>query len=121
MFLANYNDIISPLFHHTRVFLIVFGIIAFIGGLVGFVKAQSTASLIAGGVSGVLLIVGAVLIPKAWQTGVALDLIVSLALLGRFGPALFRGKYNPAAYIVPFGIVGVVLTLMCFLSPAAHP
>ncbi len=119
MIVAEY--IISPLFHDTRIFFIVFGIVAFIGGLIGFVKSQSTASLIAGGVSGVLLVLGAVLIPKAWQTGAAIDLIVSLALLGRFGPALFRRKYNPAAYIVPLAVIGVVLTLMLFLSPGAHP
>lgn len=113
--------VISPLFHDARIFFTIFALVAFIGGSVGFLRTQSTASLVAGGVSGVLLYVGAVLIPQAWQIGVALDLIVSLALLGRFGPALFRRKFNPAAYIVPMALIGVVFALMIFLSPGAHP
>ena len=113
---------IAPLFEHTKVFFIFFGVVAFIGGMAGFVKAQSVASLVAGGVSGVLLILGAVLLPhSSWHIGAALDLIVSLGLLGRFGPALLRRKFNPAAYLVPLALIGVVLTLMLFLSPAAHP
>ena len=113
---------IAPLFEHTKIFFIIFGVVAMIGGLVGFVKAQSTASLVAGGISGVLLILGAVLLTtSSWHIGAALDLIVSLGLLGRFGPALARRKFNPAGYLVPLALIGVVLTLMIFLSPAAHP
>ena len=113
--------IISPLLHNARVFFIIFALVSFIGGSVGFIKAQSIASLVAGGMAGVLLYVGAVLIPQAWQIGLTLDLIVSLALLGRFAPALFRRKFNPAGYIVPLALIGVVLALMIFLSPGAHP
>ena len=48
------------------------------------------------------------------------NLLVSLALLGRFLPSLFRGKLNPAAYVVPLSIVGVVFALMLLFS-AGHP
>ena len=41
-----------------------------------------------------------------------IDLLLSLALLGRFLPSLVRGKYNPAAYIVPLAMVGAVLGIV---------
>lgn len=113
--------ITAPLFFDSYLFFLVFGVLTLVGGIMGYVKAKSVASLVAGGVCGVLLIVGALLIVRSsWQIGAALDLLVSLALLGRFGPALFRGKLNPAAYLVPLALVGVVLTLMLLLG-GGHP
>lgn len=103
------DSLYAPFLFNTKVFFLFFGVITLVGGVMGYVKARSTASLVAGGVSGLLLIVGALLIPRAWQAGLILDGLVSLALLGRFAPALFRGKLNPAAYVVPLALVGVVL------------
>ena len=115
--------VIAPLFFDGHVFFAVFGVLTLVGGVMGYVKAKSVASLVAGGVCGVLLIVGALMIAHAgtWQMGAALDLIISLALLGRFGPALFRGKLNPAAYIVPLALIGVILALVLLFSAGAHP
>ena len=55
-----------------------------------------------------------------WQIGAVLDLLVSLALLGRFAPSLFRGKFNPAAYVVPLSIIGAIFALLLLFS-AGHP
>ena len=111
----------SQLFLVTRFFFLFFGLVCFGSGSLGFVKSQSVASLVAGGISGVLLFGGAILFHYNWHVGDGLCLLVSLALLGRFAPALLRGKYSPAGYMVPLALVGVVLGLMLFLSPAAHP
>ena len=51
----------APMFEIARGFLFVFGVASIGGGVVGFVKAQSKASLIAGGASGALLIGAGVL------------------------------------------------------------
>jgi len=59
--------VISPLFFDAKVYFIVFGLLTAVGGLMGYLKAQSVASLVAGGIAGILLIVGALLIPRAWQ------------------------------------------------------
>lgn len=91
-------------------FFLLFGTVTILGGLQGYLNARSVASLVAGAVSGVVLLLGAFL----WHAGFARSgpiflLLVSLALLGRFTPSLLRGKLNPALYIVPLSLVGTML------------
>lgn len=102
-------------------YFLFFGALTLLGGIIGYVKARSAASLIAGAVSGLLLIAGALL---SWnghlKGGLILLLLISLALLGRFLPSLLRGKLNPAAYIAPLSAVGVALAGWALYSlPAA--
>lgn len=111
----------SPLFLTTRFFFIFFALVSFGGGSYGFVKTQSVASLVAGGIAGVLLYGATIFYIAHWQLGVTVDLIVSLALLGRFAPALFRRKFNPAGYMVPLAAVGIVLAVLVYVTPGAHP
>ncbi len=113
---------IAPLFFDAEIYFIVFGVITIFGGVMGYVKARSAPSLVAGGIAGVLLIVGALLIPKltGYRTGALLDLIVCLLLAGRFVPSLVRGKLNPAAYVVPLAIIGAILAAVLLFS-AGHP
>src|SRR5712671_3053055 len=72
-------------------YLLVFGVLTIAGGVMGFVKAKSRASLIAGGVSGALLIAASSVVfaskeSQAVHVGIHLvvGLIVSLALAIRF-------------------------------------
>ncbi len=95
-----------------KVYYIVFGLVMIFGGVMGYVQARSVPSLIAGGISGLLLIVGALMIPAGWQAGLVIALLVSLALLGRFVPSLLRAKYNPAAYVVPLALIGAVVAIL---------
>ena len=41
----------------AKIYFIVFGLLTIAGGIVGYVKAGSVASIIAGGITGVLLLV----------------------------------------------------------------
>jgi uncharacterized membrane protein (UPF0136 family) len=102
----------------ARVYFLVVGLVMIAGGTAGFVKANSLASLIAGGVSGVLLILSSFLLSTHLQAGLVIALLVSLALAGRFLPALIRGKLLPAAYVAPLALIGVVLALWILLHLA---
>ena len=68
----------------------LYGLISLIGGYIGYAKAGSTASLIAGGISGVLLLLcaGGVFVRPTWSLIGAL--VVSLALVGRFASVLAK-------------------------------
>lgn len=101
----------------TRDFLFLFGVLTIAGGVMGFVKAQSRASLIAGGVSGVLLLVAGYLIGLHTMAGLILGLVVSLALAGRFVPAFLKTKKPmPGGLLSLLSVIGVILTVISLLS-----
>jgi uncharacterized membrane protein (UPF0136 family) len=86
-----------------------YGLIAAIGGTIGFVKAGSVASLVAGGGSGVLLLVSAVLIGKKPKVGLILAIVLSLALIGRFASAAAKGGFSAiAAVMIAFGLAVLI-------------
>lgn len=98
----------------VRIYLFVFGAITIAGGVIGFVKAKSRASIIAGGISGAaLLAAGALAGGPNTTVALALGFAVSLALTGRFGNAYRQTKkLMPAGLIAALGIGGIVLTLL---------
>jgi len=104
----------SPLMEAVRIYLAAFGLITIAGGLVGFLKAKSRASLIAGSVSGGLLLLASYVIgqtPNAARAGLLLGVAVSLALAARFAMAFRKGrKMMPGGLMALLGIVGTLLT-----------
>jgi uncharacterized membrane protein (UPF0136 family) len=72
----------------TKIYFIVFGLLTIAGGIMGYVKAGSNASLIAGSLSGLLLLLAAFLLPNHAPICLALGGIVSLLLIGYFCPVL---------------------------------
>lgn len=64
----------------------LYGLSAAGGGITGFVKAGSKASLLAGGISGILLIGAALWMRRKTAGGLILAQVVSVALLVRFAP-----------------------------------
>ena len=96
------------MFSPTKIYFIVFGLLTIAGGVMGYVKAGSTASLIAGSISGILLLVAAFLLPGQVVAGLILGGIVSLLLAAQFLPAFFRtGKMMPAGMMSLLSILGV--------------
>lgn len=101
----------------TRLYLFVFGALTIIGGVIGFVKAQSKASLIAGGISGLLLLVAAWLVPASPLVGLPLALIISLALAGRFIPSFLKEKKAmPAGMMSVLSVIGLVLSVLALIQ-----
>ncbi len=104
------------MFSPTKIYFIVFGLLTIAGGIMGYVKAGSTASLIAGGVSGILLIVAALLLPSHVVVGLALGGIVSLLLAARFLPAFFKaGKMMPDGMMALLSILGVAFAIAAWI------
>lgn len=78
----------------------------------GFVKANSKASLIAGVVSGLLLAISGWLMPTRSTVGCVMGIVVSLLLLGRFLPAyLKKGVAMPALPMVVLSVIGIGLAI----------
>jgi uncharacterized membrane protein (UPF0136 family) len=84
------------------------GVISIVGGTLGFVNAGSKASLIAGGISGVLLLVSAVLMPKKTTAGAVLAIVVSLALLAKFGRTALQ-QATVLSIVMSVGALAVVV------------
>ena len=101
----------------ARIFLFIFGVVTVAGGILGFVKASSKPSLIAGGIAGALLLLAGWLAGTQGRVGYIVGLVVSLALAGRFVTAFGKTKkVMPAGVMAVLSVVGVVLTGLALAS-----
>jgi uncharacterized membrane protein (UPF0136 family) len=100
----------------TKIYFIIFGLLTIAGGVMGYVKAGSTASIIAGSISGVLLLLAGFMLPAQPMAALALGGIVSLLLVGYFLPAFFRtGKMMPAGMMSLLGVLGVAFAIVAWV------
>jgi uncharacterized membrane protein (UPF0136 family) len=97
--------------------LVFYGFLVLVGGTIGYVKAKSRASLIAGLASATLLGVAAALVATgSVRIGAGLGAVSALALIGRFLPAFLRTKkVMPAGAVVA---VGAWVVVVCALALA---
>jgi uncharacterized membrane protein (UPF0136 family) len=99
----------------TQAFYILFGLVSIIGGAVGYARAKSKASLIAGGISGALLIVAGLLPLSALS--LMLGFLVSVLLLVHFGRSYaVRRKPMPAIPMIVLSGICMLLTAIAWLS-----
>jgi uncharacterized membrane protein (UPF0136 family) len=99
----------------TQVFYYLFGIVAIAGGAFGYARAKSKASLIAGAVSGALLIVAGLLFPRV--LGFILALVVSVLLLVHFGRSYAaKKKPMPALPMIALSGICIVLTAIAWFA-----
>ena len=93
----------------------LFGAFVVFGGVMGYVKASSKASLIAGSITGGLLLLSAFLITQDLTAGKILGIVVSLVLLSQFGPSLRKKfKVMPNLLIVVLGLLTVIALAFSF-------
>ena len=103
----------------TKNYYFIFGALTILGGVIGFVKAGSKASLIAGGVSGALILVAAWLMMKdsTVQAGLILGLVLSALLEMRFLPAFVKTKKPmPAGMMAVLSMIGTVLAVLALVK-----
>lgn len=88
--------------------VLFYGILVAVGGLMGYTKAGSMASLVSGGLAGVALVGAAVtMLRGSYSTGWWLALIIALLLLARFGGvAVSKGwKLMPGGLVIIASLV----------------
>jgi len=101
----------------AKIYFIVFGALTIVGGIVGYVKAGSVASIIAGSITGLLLLVAAFLLPEHRMVGLATALIVSLLLAAQFIPKLLRtGRVMPAGIMSLLSVIGIIVAIVAWVK-----
>jgi len=101
----------------TRLYFLIFGALTILGGVIGYVKAGSVPSIIAGALTGVLLLVAGALLPEHRAAGLAAAFIVSLLLAAQFVPKFIRtGKVMPAGLMSILSVIGIVVAVVAWLK-----
>jgi uncharacterized membrane protein (UPF0136 family) len=101
----------------AKIYFIIFGLLTIAGGVMGYVKAGSTASIIAGSIAGILLLIAAWLIPGNLAVGLALGAVVSIALAGRFVPIFMKtGQAMPAGLMSALSVIGVIMAIVAWIK-----
>jgi len=101
----------------AKIYFIVFGALTIAGGIFAYVRVGSAASIIAGSISGVLLLVAAFLLPEYRAAGLATALIISLLLA-----AYFIRKFSQTGMVMPAGlmsilsVIGVIVAVVAWLK-----
>jgi uncharacterized membrane protein (UPF0136 family) len=100
----------------TVIIVGLFGVFSLIGGLIGYFKAGSMPSLMAGGISGIILLLSAFGISKENQVAVYAAGIVALLLGGRFLITMLQKfKIMPDLLMVLFSAITLIVVIMHLL------
>ena len=102
----------------SKIYFFIYGALTIIGGLIGYLKAGSKASIIAGGISGLLLLLAGYLVTSGKiQPGFILGLVIAIALAGRFAPGFFSSrKFMPAGMMTILSLLGIGVAVMGLLK-----
>jgi len=93
----------------------LFGVFNIVGGIIGYLKVSSMASLIAGSISGILLLFCSLGIYKENKFAAIGACAISLLLCGRFIPKLLtQVKVMPDLIIVIMSIISLLVLIPIF-------
>ena len=89
-----------------------YGIIVLVGGLGGYIKAKSKASLISGLIFGLLLLMCAYLQSLEFSWALWLAVAITIALIIVFSLRLQKsGKFMPAGIMIILGVIALILMI----------
>jgi len=101
----------------TKLYFLVFGALTIVGGIIGYVKAGSLPSIIAGAITGVLLLVAGFLLLEHRAAGIATAFVVSFVLAAQFVPKFIRtGKMMPAGMMSILSVIGLIVAIVAWLK-----
>ena len=101
----------------AKIYFIIFGVLTIAGGIIGYASKGSVPSIIAGSIAGVLLLVGAFLLPNHLVAGLAIALVMSLLLAGQFIPKFIQtGKAMPAGMMSILSVIGIAMALIAWIK-----
>lgn len=87
----------------------LFGIVNILGGLIGYLRAKSMASLISGGISGVILIICAYGISMGNRFAAIISIIIAILLGGRFAITIAKKfRIMPDLVIIIFSLLTII-------------
>lgn len=88
----------------------VYGILALIGGIIGYVQASSKISLLSGSISGLLLIIAAFLQLQGQIWGLFVATFITAALVVFFSLRLAKTrKFMPSGLMIILGVLALIL------------
>lgn len=103
-------------------FFYSYGTLALVGGVIGYVVAGSQASLIAGSLSGLMLLAATALRPKFPGVAAVALAIVSAVLLAKFGNDYANtAKLFPAGVMAAFSLAALLYLAGRLLSKPKAP
>jgi uncharacterized membrane protein (UPF0136 family) len=104
---------VTAMLGFTKLYYFIFSLLTIAGGVFGYVKKGSLASIISGGLCGAALFVAALLLPQRFQVALVIGLLVSVLLAGKFIPDFVHKKALVPGGLMAFLSVGcLVVTLL---------
>jgi len=101
----------------AKIYFIIFGALTIIGGVIGYVKAGSVPSIIAGVITGLLLVAAGLLLPDHGAAGLGDAFIRSLLLAGQFIPKFVQmGKMMPAGVMSILSAIGLIMAIIAWVK-----
>ncbi|MEJ7616775.1 MAG: TMEM14 family protein [Pyrinomonadaceae bacterium] len=105
----------------TAWIILIYGLLIAAGGALGYARAKSLPSLIAGGAAGLILIGASVAMMRgSYQLGWWISLIVAILLLARFASASLNNfKMMPGGLIIILSVIAIIALLIGRTGPSA--
>ena len=96
----------------AKIYYIVFGVVTLAGGIIGYFRAKSPPSLVAGIVCAAGLFLAAYLIHSSLTAALIVGLLVSITLAGKFVPDFIHKKaLFPGGIMALLSVASIVITV----------